>query len=76
MDIQRLKERLGQYGDVILCEETIDFKAIQIVMYNVDSNSLPPIVDIIDEEVISTYPIEDKFDFDSNTGTLKIRYKK
>ena len=76
VDITRLKERLEQYGEVILCEETIDFKAIQIVMYSVNSNSMPPIVNIINEEVLRTYPIEDKFIFDSDYNTLKIRYVK
>lgn len=74
MDIQRLRERLEPFGEVLVCEETIDFKAIQIVMDNVEEASLDQIETIVDEEVLATYPTKDLFRLEGQM--LKIRYKK
>ena len=73
MDLQALKTQLEAYGQVLVCEETIDLKAVQIVMENVSSDDLSTVEIAIDDNVADTYPVRDLFDSDVY---LKVRYKK
>lgn len=73
MDLQALRTQLEEYGELLVCEQTIDFNAIQIVMQNVSNSDLSDIELVIENEIISTYPVKDLFDLDVY---LKVRYKK